>query len=739
MKKTFSLTRFFKFAAIITFSAMLFAGCGSPTGGDNHDNNTTEHQGEPGGNGGQGGQGGQGGPGGQGGQGGPGGNSSLEQNTLTDTTWFYKDNTVELNACTHEHKTESGNGGSNPENPHVTIHTVVREYDEDQNESKERYLQTQYYLHVDKNNNAYVGKVQWYETFSRTWKDHVKVYDNGYEQRTEIEGSSNKTITQSGDKVYETFAVGKVKETSQGLEFTFDYSNTFKREQDTYNPYDPTSTDTFTLPKLLNCYASVYENTKTDQNDNLHNFGLLNERNYVTATNKGSSLELVYKVETKTCNLKTPSDTICGNIITNKSYSTWTKTDFKEEMLDIPEIVDSEKIKDKEFIEVSDKYSLRTYSELTEDYEDATYGYYCFKENEVVSSAVNYWGHDYFFINDDDLSDNAHKFVISEYDGKYYLAVNNYSVNAYEFKKADEGKEQGFKEFKEIDNQYSPRSYKLVDKVIKSDSSIYDSDKLKGNKYQYQKDFIKGKEWYKQAALWSDSDERKLECKELEKYGKRKGYQKYELFGKTVNKIALISNDKYIIPIGDESYILEDKKDETIKLTDQENNSYTLTFQSRLGYNAENLVDVVLNFENTEVKFPVFESKDSTYKLPQNMSVAELKALYKKVAGISRNKDAVVSYTDKGQAVTETYIKDLTSKTLYLYAGNQTSYNNDVNIDDYLTGDEPELNKKNENGGQQGEEGGASGAANEEECSSGAANGEGAAGSAAGESAAAWG
>ena len=374
---------------------------------------------------------------------------------------------------------------------------------------------------------------------------------------------------------------------------------------------------------------------------------------------------------------------------------------------------------------VSDNYSLRTYNEFTEDYEDATYGYYCFKENEVVSSAVNYWGHDYFYFNDADISDKLHKFVISKYDGKYYLAVNNYSVNAYEFKKADEGKEQEFKEFKEIDNQYSPRSYKLVDKVIKSDSSIYDSDKLKGNKYKYQKDFVEGKEWYKQAGLWSDSDDRKLECTGLEQYGTRKNYQKYKLFGKTVGKIGLISTDKYIIPIEDESYILEDNKDKTIKLTDQENNSYTLTFQSRLGYNPENLVDVVLNFENTEVKFPAFESKDSTYKLPQNMSVAELKALYKKVAGISRDKDAVVSYTDKGQAVTETYIQDLTTKTLYLYAGNQTSSNNDVNIDEYLTGDEPELNKENENAGQQGEEGGAGGSggtANEEGGSGGAAN-----------------
>ena len=89
----------------------------------------------------------------------------------------------------------------------------------------------------------------------------------------------------------------------------------------------------------------------------------------------------------------------------------------------------------------------------------------------------------------------------------------------------------------------------------------------------------------------------------------------------------------------------------------------------------------------------------------------------KKKVGISRDKDAVVSYTDKGQAVTETYIHDLTTKTLYLYAGNQTSSNNDVNIDAYLTGDEPELNKENENAGQQGEEGGAGGsggAANEE-------------------------
>ena len=82
MKKTFSLTRLIKFAAIIAFAAMLFTGCENPSGGDSSGSPDSGYQGgqdEPGGQGGQGGiggqegQGGQGGIGGQGGQGGIGG------------------------------------------------------------------------------------------------------------------------------------------------------------------------------------------------------------------------------------------------------------------------------------------------------------------------------------------------------------------------------------------------------------------------------------------------------------------------------------------------------------------------------------------------------------------------------------------------------------------------------------------------------------------------------------------
>ena len=465
----------------------------------------------------------------------------------------------------------------------------------------------------------------------------------------------------------------------------------------------------------------------------MHSYGFLNDRNYVFATKDGSTLNLEYNVKTDYCKLTAPDGSLCNNPITNKSSSIWTKTDLKNEMIDVAEVIKAEdSIKDKEFVKENLSPSYNTSMELiTEKLAytiNATVDHYGFEAEEYNSQTLKYWGNDYFYLDDSNLT--KAKYVVSKYDGKYYLVLNTTSgKEKYEFKKTEDGKEQDFTKFTEINNSLT--SYEVTNKIIKSADSIYSSDKFKGNTYQYQKDFIANKEWYKQAGIWKDTAGKTLECTGLETSNTagRKGYQNYTLFDSKLENVGKIGDDKYLILLNDTSYILEDKKDKTIEITDSENNKTTLTFDSRYGYNADNITDVVLNFENDKVKFPAFESSGSTYKLPKAMTIAELKALYARVAALSNKQEAVISYTDKGDAITATTIGSLENTTLYLYSKTLESqqYGDKVDIDEYLTGDEPELEapKTDESQGQGGS--GESGGAQSEE---GDAQGEGGAGDA---------
>lgn len=740
MKKTFSLTRLIKFAAIIAFAAMLFTGCENPSGGDSSgspDSGYQDGQDEPGGQGGQGGiggqggQGGQGGIGGQGGQGGQGGGGQggngdeKSTNTLTNTTWLFEKFDIGNNTCTKEHKTSSGGTGGQ-DDPHVTIHTIVKEHTESRSESKTDEIRYQQYFHVDKDNNVYLGTIKWVDSYTRTWEVKIQERDDGKLLESVVDGSETITSSipeSSIKKTYDTYAIGKVESEGSNLKFTFTYLNNSIEDPTSYEKIKP----------VTGKYLSVYENTANDKNDNMHYYGFLNDRGYVVATKSGSSLNLEYAVKTEYCKNKAPDGSLCSNPITNKSSSVWTKTDLKDEMLDVAEVIKGEdSVKGKEFIKENLSNSLGSnYETITVkvpySIDDAVY-HYGFEADEYYSQTLKYWGYDYCYFDDSNLKKS--KYAVSKYDGKYYLVANFTSgKEKYEFQKAEDGKDQDFTKFTGINN--SLQTYVVTDKLIKSEDSIYSCDKFKGNTYQYQKDFIANKEWYKQAGIWKDTSENKLECTGLEKYNTngRKGYQIYKLFGKELKNVGIIGDDKYLILLNDTSYILEDKKDKTIEITDSENNKTTLTFDSRYGYNADNITDVVLNFENDKVKFPAFESSGSTYKLPKAMTIAELKVLYAKVAALSNKQEAVASYTDKGEAITATTIGSLENTTLYLYSKTLESqqYGDTVNIDEYLTGDEPELEapKTDESQGQGGS--GESGGAQSEE---GDAQGEGGAGDA---------
>ncbi len=683
MKKSFLL----KFAAILIFTALLFTGCGntSGTGGGYDPNPKSGYENDPDkpdDNSGQSKKDGKDDKGDQGTQENNDDNGSVSANNLTDTTWFFEKFKYDDNTCTHEHKTASSNT-ENSDDSNQTYY-LVETYTENKTATIDKEIQTRHYFHVDKDNNVYFGKMQWEESYTKTWVDKIEVYSSGDRYRSVVEGSVNKQVTYTGDKIYDTFAIGKVENMYGNLAFTFTYLN----NSDT----DYTSSETF--KPILRKYLSVYENTAQDKNDYMHYYGFLNDRNYVIPTLNGSTLNLEYESKTEYCSLKTPEDKICNTPINNKSYSVWTKTDLKDEMLDVAKIIKTEdSIKDKEFVKVESEYKMK--SDLAFDDSYNYYKYYSFESDEYNRQWLNYWGFDYFYLDDSDFK--KAKYAVSLYKDKYYLEINNDgNKDVFEFKEAEEGKEQVFNEFTTI-SMYDQESFKVYDKIIRKADSIYNSNKFKGNTYQYQKDFIAGKEWYKQAGIWKTEDTTILECTGIEDYRPtgRKGNQNYKLFNSEIEKVVVISADKYLIILKDSSYLLEDKKDKTLEITDSTNSKITITFDNRFGYKADKVVEVVLNFENDKVKFPAFESTDNTYKLPKAMTVAQLGALYAKVANLASNMEAVVSYTDKGEAIQYLKIDDLETKTVYIYSAvrTQASYGAGEEIDEYLTGDEPKLDQ----------------------------------------------
>ena len=290
MKKSFLL----KFAAILIFTALLFTGCGntSGTGGGYDPNPKSGYENDPdkpGDNSGQSKKDGKDDKRDQGTQENNDDNGSVSANNLTDTTWFFEKFKNDDNTCTHEHKTASGNSeGSDGSNQ---TSYLVETYTENKTATIDKEIQTRHYFHVDKDNNVYFGKMQWEESYTKTWVDKIEVYSSGDRYRSVVEGSVNKQVTYTGDKIYDTFAIGKVENMYGNLAFTFTYLN----NSDT----DYTSSETF--KPVLRKYLSVYENTAQDKNDYMHYYGFLNDRNYVIPTLNGSTLNLFLSIQNKIC------------------------------------------------------------------------------------------------------------------------------------------------------------------------------------------------------------------------------------------------------------------------------------------------------------------------------------------------------------------------------------------------------------------------------------------------------
>lgn len=175
------------------------------------------------------------------------------------------------------------------------------------------------------------------------------------------------------------------------------------------------------------------------------------------------------------------------------------------------------------------------------------------------------------------------------------------NIQEYETSAASEVYVSESEASKNFTYSYKPFSGKTFTQTIYSDG-----EKFKGNTYVNKTAFIAGKEWYVQAAVWTNSDGTKFECTGLKSSTQMQQYSlTYDSTSYSLEDVADLGSNKYIILVSNSSddskasFILEDKLDGTVTIVPvaDENDSSkakTLTYESRYGYNTDNYVKVTI-------------------------------------------------------------------------------------------------------------------------------------------------
>lgn len=379
---------------------------------------------------------------------------------------------------------------------------------------------------------------------------------------------------------------------------------------------------------------------------------------YDLSVEKTSSyLNLIYKSGTNYCKQKTDSyGTLCNTPLSYQSWGHWDAGKYDESMIGPKDQREAlyNVLKNTSWYKssYSDDLSVGSLREVI-----------TFKDNLnfALDSSVAYWGGDYYYISSAQstcgwaaspkghlvLSDtNSYGFYdilyqtdSSSSDKKYqlYFGGNLYpssgdSVTAkgigtwsssylnekapsssiiwgydewgnyqeYETPAASEVYVSESEASKNFTYSYKPFSGKTFTQAIYSDE-----EKFKGNTYVNKNAFVAGKEWYVQAAVWTNSDGTKFECTSLNSDKMQKYALTYDSISYSVKDVADLGSNKYIVLVSNSSdyskasFILEDKLDGTITIVPvaDENDSSkakTLTYESRYGYNADNYVKVTI-------------------------------------------------------------------------------------------------------------------------------------------------
>ena len=184
--------------------------------------------------------------GGSGGSDGSSASSTLQK--LKNTTWLFEKTEAKVTGiCPENHNAGSSGGtGTGGETPVTCIHTINKVKKGSEHKTEERNRNNKdLYLHIDSEYNAYMGTVEYTETYTKEWDEVTYVNITTCNQNpshnsegvpfTEEENikESNKNI---GPKEYTPLVKGILKDskTSGKVEFLWSYIYTYEVERVSY-------------------------------------------------------------------------------------------------------------------------------------------------------------------------------------------------------------------------------------------------------------------------------------------------------------------------------------------------------------------------------------------------------------------------------------------------------------------------------------------------------------------------
>ena len=269
--------------------------------------------------------------GGSGGSDGSSASSTLQK--LKNTTWLFEETEAKVTGrCPVNHNAGSSGGtGTGGETPVTCIHTInkVKKGSEHKTEERNRN-NTDLYLHIDSEYNAYMGTVEYTETYTKEWDEVTYVNITTCNQNpfhnsegvpfTEEENikESNKNI---GPKEYTPLVKGILKDskTSGKVEFLYSYIYTNEVEKVSYE----------SVPAWV-CDMNSSVTSKLKEVDFVNSQGEYFE---LTPEMSGSTVKFVCKSGAVDCGRKLASGGTCKNQLETKESSNWNKEEYNEAMI----------------------------------------------------------------------------------------------------------------------------------------------------------------------------------------------------------------------------------------------------------------------------------------------------------------------------------------------------------------------------------------------------------------------
>ena len=563
--------------------------------------------------------------GGSGGSDGSSASSTLQK--LKNTTWLFEKTEEVTGRCPVNHNSGSSGGtGTGGETPVTCIHTINKVKKGSEHKTEERNRNNEdLYLHIDSEYNAYMGTVEYTETYTKEWDEvtYVNITTCNQNPSHNSEGvpftkeenikESNKNI---GPKEYTPLVKGILKDskTSGKVEFLYSYIYTYEVEKVSYE----------SVPAWV-CDMNSRVTDKLKEVDFVTSQGEYFE---LTPEMSGSTVKFVCKSGTKDCGVGLASGGTCNTKLTTKVSSNWNKEEYNEAMIGPehnPKAVYT-------LLKANGWYKadLNKDSASAENYDDFNFPKpkegsisECLKissETKLkLSASSEYWGENCFYMDETNSNEYGWSVVGSGVDRKLVITKEPgvYELHNLYFKddkiisickpNSSTIPPEGFNSLptNAINWEYLPVDF-IATKSIYGESSYFAS-----NPYIYKKNLSEGAQWYRQCAVWKGNDlgnnEMTFECYDKEIRNAHNDMYKYKItyLGKTFDivKAGDLGDDKYIVfgKASDDTpltFIITDtKKADGLKVK-RGSSEFAITYQSRYEYNESNLVDVTLTGDN---------------------------------------------------------------------------------------------------------------------------------------------